>query len=170
MKPVDFSPEELDEFKADLEENLQACGLSYKNLCVEVDDAQDLLQVSLLLLSDSVIGPLDPEQCKVEFFARLPCLGININPDGGVIFGEFVHSMSKGSSYFFPIPDEYGDWVTLRVNWEFHPETLYCGYGSVRDRESLHHVNIQPSDDLKAFISGVASAARKWGMSYDLSD
>ena len=161
-------PEELNQFKDELEAAFQACGLSCENLCVEVDEAQELLQVTMQLCSDSVVGPLDPKQCKVEFFARLPCMGININTDDGVIFGGFTHSMSKESSYFFPVPEEYGERISLSVSWEFHPETLYCGYGSVRDRGSLHHVNIQPSDDLKAFISGLSSTARKWGISYDM--
>jgi hypothetical protein len=168
MTPVDFSPEELTEFKDDLEATFQACGLSYEKLGVEVDASQDLLKITMRLCSDSVVGPLNPTRCKVEFFAKLPCLGINI--EGGVIFGGFVHSIPRGSSHFFPVPEEYGDWVSLSVDWEFNPETLYCGYGSVRDRGSLHHVNIQPSDDLRGFIGGLSSTARKWGISYGFSD
>lgn len=168
MSPIDFSTDELEEFKCDLETALKAARLSFENLRVEVLESQDLLDVTLQLSSDPVIGALDTKQCRVEFFAKLYCLGINI--EGPVIFGGFVHSMSKDSSYFFPIPDEYGDWVSLRVDWEFHPQTLCCGYGSVRDRESLHHVNVQPSNDLKAFIKVLSLTARKWEVSHEIHD
>jgi hypothetical protein len=168
MTPGDLSTKELDEFKAELGAHLQGLGLSFEGLCVEVDDAQDLLQVSLRLCSDSVIGNLDPAQCTVDFFARLYCYGVNI--EGPVIFGGFNHSMSKESCYFFPIPEEYGDRVSLCVDWEFHPETLHCGYGSVRDRESLHHVHIQPSADLMAFIKAFSLIAQKWGIEHSITE
>lgn len=168
MSPSELSPEDLERFRTDLDSALRGKGLSFDKLNVEALEDEDLLQVSLRLCADSVVGNLDPALCTVDFFARLYCYGINI--EGPVIFGGFTHSMSKECSYFFPIPEEYGDRVSLRVNWEFHPETLYCGYGSVRDRDSLHHVHVQPSDDLMAFIESFASVAREWGIEHHISE
>jgi hypothetical protein len=168
MRPVDFSPEDLDGFKSDLDLALRGKGLSFENLIMEVLEDQDLLQASLRLCSDSVVGELDPMQCTVDFFGRLYCYGINI--EGPVVFGGFTHSMSKESCYFRPIPEEYGERVSLRVDWEFHPETLYCGYGSVRDRGSLHHVHVQPSDDLMAFIQSFSSIAKEWGVESNIPE
>ena len=162
MSPSDFSDEDLNGFKSELDLALRGKGLSFENLIVEVLEDEELLQVSLRLCSDSVVGKLDPAQCTVDFFARLYCFGINI--EGPVIFAGFIHSMSKEFCYFRPIPDEYGERVSLRVDWEFHPETLYCGYGSVRDRRSLHHVHVQPSDDLMAFIESFSSIAKEWSV------
>ena len=118
---------------------------------------------------------LDPEVIEVR--AGLPNLESDLRTerievhfpcyseewDCAVLWARLIVSVPSEDSYYFPVPERYGEQVELEFNWEFDPETLECGPACIRDKDCVHYAPVLPDERLQWFVECVRDAAAEAG-------
>jgi hypothetical protein len=157
----ELSNDDLALFQRQLEQLVQERSLPFGEIRVTQSPDSTLIEVTGVVVSDPFLdsfGNAAHRRIKVSvtMFADSP------ESDREVLWGRMWYSVEKGHSNFFPVPDEYGETVTIRFNWEFDRETLEPSAAEVRDRESVHYVSVLPNENFVAFIKCCSEVAEEW--------
>jgi hypothetical protein len=141
----------LDGFKEDFESALQSEGIRCGPVSVTLVDASghDLITVSAHLLEDAMM-PIQREWQRTVLSAT--AYQWSKVSDRPVIWAESTYLVDREQSFFTPVPDEYGEQVSIRFGWDIDIETLTPTYADVRDRESVHYCSVLPSVQLTGFV------------------
>ena len=88
---------------------------------------------------------------------------ISPDDDSEVVWGQLTYSVPKDRSHFFPVPEEYGDHVTIEYGWEYDRKTLEIhGPAQVRDVDRMHYISVLPNPNFASFIEACARISEGW--------
>lgn len=158
----DFSEDELSKLKSSISDELWSATIKFRDL--EVADCENEgIEATVVLLSDN----LQPELAshfpnrKSRLLVRGP-MESSDKLGQQVYWGQATFSVAKDHSHFIPVPEEYGNNISISFGWEFDAESLEPSYADVRERNSIHFVSVLPSFEMQKFVRCVADAMKRY--------
>ena len=145
----------------ELEQKVHERGLAFGKIAVKQSAETGSIEATALVLSDPFLESA-PYAVHHRILVEVTMFIESQETDRQVLWGRIWYSVEREHSYFFPVPKEYGDHVTIHFNWEFDRETLQHGVGEVRDRDSVHFVSVLPNEQLKGFVECCSDVAERW--------
>ena len=144
-----------------LEEQVRERNLSIGDISVTQSPETRLLEVTAVVRSDLFLhssgnAPHRQIRVSVTMFTENP------ETERDVLWGRIWYSVEREHSNFFPVPDEYGDDVTIQFNWEFDRETLAHGAAEARERGSVHYVSVLPNAQFTGFVRCCSEVVEQW--------
>ena len=157
----ELSDDDLAHFQQQLEQRVQEQALPFGEIRVTRLPDSELLEATAVVVSDPF---LDSSGNAAHRRIHMSVTMFTVSPetDREVLWGRLWYSVEKGHSNFFPVPDEYGDSVTIQFNWEFDRETLEPRAAEVRDRDSVHFASVLPNPHFAALIECCSEVAEDW--------
>jgi hypothetical protein len=156
-----LSDDDLAHFRRQLQRRVQDQALPFGEIQVTRLPDSELLEVTAVVVCDPF---LDSSGNAAHRHIRVGVTVFAVSPetDREVLLGKMSYSVEKEHSNFFPVPEDYGDHVTIHFNWEFDRETLESRSAEIRDRESVHYASVLPNPDFAAFIECCSKVAEEW--------
>jgi hypothetical protein len=163
---AELDEDDIPRFRDELVDHLTKAGIRCRPLSVTTGFMGDeqVIEVTAELLEDAMLS-VRREWQKTVLFARAYCLG-EVS-EKRVIWGEAKFSVDREHSFFYPVPDEYGERVSIRFGWEFDIDTLTPTYADVRDRNSVHYCSILPSKQFQDFVGCFSRVLNAWNIMPD---
>lgn len=157
-----LSEDDLSELKSSISDELWSAKIKFRDLVVAEFESEGI-EATVVLLSDNLRPELASHfpNRKSRLLVRGP-MESSDNEGQQVYWGQATFSVAKEHSHFLPVPDEYGDDVSISFGWEFDAESLEPSYADVRERNSIHFVSVLPSFEMQKFVRSVADATKRY--------
>lgn len=158
----ELSEDELSEIKSSISDELWSATIKFRDLVV-AEYGNDGIEATVVLLSDNLRPELASHfpNRKSRLLVRGP-MESSDKAGQQVYWGQAMFSVAKEHSFFIPVPEEYGDMVSISFGWEFDAESLEPSYADVRERNSIHFVSVLPSFEMQKFVRCVADAMKRY--------
>jgi len=149
--------EALEQLRTDVAAAVERAGITCDALQLSAG-LDECVEIRMTLPADPMLPAVPGRTCDRR--RNLLVRAVVESEDSGrpVVWCEVEYSVGRGSSFFSPVPAEYGDRVSIRFGWEFDLPSLTPGYADVRDRQSVHYVSVLPSEDVRLVVQTV------WGV------